>query len=83
VHFPSRGREPAAATLIRKGCSRATAEIPLHLDWHRRELKSEWWEFYRLGELSERKVPFRPLARWIRCDAVWQPLEVAELRHTG
>jgi uncharacterized protein len=23
------------------------------LDWHRRELKSEWWEFYRLGELSD------------------------------
>ena len=23
------------------------------LDWHRRELKSEWWEFYRLGELTD------------------------------
>jgi uncharacterized protein len=23
------------------------------LDWHRRELKSEWWEFYRLGDLSD------------------------------
>lgn len=23
------------------------------LDWHRREVKSEWWEFYRLGELSD------------------------------
>ncbi|HEV2398778.1 MAG TPA: TM0106 family RecB-like putative nuclease [Candidatus Sulfotelmatobacter sp.] len=23
------------------------------LDWHRRELKSDWWEFYRLGELSD------------------------------
>ena len=23
------------------------------LDWHRRELKADWWEFYRLGELSD------------------------------
>jgi uncharacterized protein len=23
------------------------------LDWHRREVKSEWWEFYRLGELTD------------------------------
>ncbi len=22
------------------------------LDWHRRELKSAWWEFFRLGDLS-------------------------------
>ena len=26
------------------------------LDWHRRELKSEWWEFYRLGELSDEEL---------------------------
>ena len=23
------------------------------LDWHRRELKAEWWEFFRLSELAE------------------------------
>jgi uncharacterized protein len=23
------------------------------MDWHRRESKAEWWEFYRLGELSD------------------------------
>ena len=23
------------------------------LDWHRRELKADWWEFYRLGDLSD------------------------------
>jgi uncharacterized protein len=23
------------------------------LDWHRRELKADWWEFYRLGELPD------------------------------
>jgi uncharacterized protein len=23
------------------------------LDWHRREVKSEWWEFYRLAELTD------------------------------
>jgi uncharacterized protein len=26
------------------------------LDWHRRELKSDWWEFYRLGELSDEEL---------------------------
>lgn len=26
------------------------------LDWHRREVKSEWWEFYRLGELSDEEL---------------------------
>jgi predicted RecB family nuclease len=26
------------------------------LDWHRRELKSEWWEYYRLGELSDEEL---------------------------
>jgi uncharacterized protein len=26
------------------------------LDWHRRELKSEWWEYYRLGDLSEEEL---------------------------
>ena len=23
-----------------------------HIDWHRRENKARWWEFYRLSELS-------------------------------
>jgi len=26
------------------------------LDWHRREVKSEWWEFYRLGELTDEEL---------------------------
>ena len=26
------------------------------LDWHRRESKAEWWEFYRLGELTEEEL---------------------------
>jgi predicted RecB family nuclease len=26
------------------------------LDWHRRELKSEWWEYYRLGDLSDEEL---------------------------
>jgi predicted RecB family nuclease len=26
------------------------------LDWHRREVKSEWWEFYRLGALSDEEL---------------------------
>lgn len=26
------------------------------LDWHRREVKSDWWEFYRLGELSDEEL---------------------------
>ena len=31
--------------------------VTLHLlDWHRREVKSEWWEFYRLGELSDEEL---------------------------
>jgi predicted RecB family nuclease len=26
------------------------------LDWHRREVKSEWWEFYRLAELTDEEL---------------------------
>lgn len=26
------------------------------LDWHRREDKAEWWEFFRLGELSDEEL---------------------------
>src|SRR5258708_6823709 len=26
------------------------------LDWHRRESKAEWWEFYRLAELSDEEL---------------------------
>jgi predicted RecB family nuclease len=26
------------------------------LDWHRREVKSEWWEFYRLAELTDEQL---------------------------
>ena len=26
------------------------------LDWHRREVKSEWWEYYRLGALSDEEL---------------------------
>jgi AAA domain len=26
------------------------------LDWHRREVKSEWWEYFRLGELTDEEL---------------------------
>ena len=26
------------------------------LDWHRREVKSEWWEFFRLAELTDEEL---------------------------
>ena len=35
----------------------ATRWLLAHLlDWHRREVKSEWWEFYRLAELTDEEL---------------------------
>ena len=36
----------------RSPAQRAVWLLAYLIDWHRREAKSQWWEFFRLGELS-------------------------------
>ena len=32
------------------------------LDWHRREYKAQWWEYFRLQDLSEEELLDEPKA---------------------
>jgi predicted RecB family nuclease len=50
-------RNGLPADLVERNPEQAARWLLSHLlDWHRREVKSEYWEYYRLGSLSDEEL---------------------------